>query len=84
MLWRALVALTSLFVLACASDAEKIWYRRGATEADFNQSSAYCMKYSGVSAQPTKAEMARFVTCMQNDGWAQIPKPKGTATPSLP
>jgi hypothetical protein len=77
---RNLLAMTSLFVLACASEPEKIWYKAGATQADFNRSSSYCVKYAGVSGQPTKAEMARLVTCMQNDGWAQVPKPKGTPT----
>jgi hypothetical protein len=77
---RTLLTATSLLVLACASEAEKIWYKAGATEADFSHASQYCLKYAGVSAQPTKAEMARFATCMEHDGWAQVPKPQGTPT----
>ena len=80
MMSRTFLVLTSLFVTACASEPEKIWYKAGATEAEFSRISGYCVKYAGVSAQPTKAEMARFVTCMQNEGWAQVSKPKGTPT----
>ncbi len=80
MLSRTRLVAISLFVIACASEPEKIWYKAGATAADFSRSSGYCVKYAGVSAQPTKAEMTRFIACMQNEGWAQVPKPKGTPT----
>ena len=73
-------ALATLLPIACAQDAEKVWYKAGATEADFTHASQYCVKYAGVSTQPTKAELARFATCMQNGGWAQVQKPKGTPT----
>jgi hypothetical protein len=66
---RRTITLASAFALvalACASQPEMVWVKPGATDAKFYRMRAYCRNQKGVGT--------RFITCMQNDGWVQVPK----------
>jgi len=68
---RRLQALLSVLALAALL---MVWRKPGATEADFNRIRGYCYDQSGEGLVPENVAQARFMACMQSDGWEYVPR----------
>ena len=67
------LASAALLAVACAHESEMVWNKPGGTDADFYRMRAFCVNQAKTGALPAKEATARFVACMQSDGWVQVP-----------